>query len=856
MSQFAINLIWDPSVLSQPNAAQIEATLTSEAQVFASNFSNPITLNLHVGWGEVEGQTFEADSIGESAPNLITSTAGAVKGAIGGLPYLGNPNSPIDLTDVEAAAVGLSASAAVDAYIGFSSQPGEFIFTSADYAQGSYFLANVFDHEVSEVMGRVSNVGTQGPVTDTVLDLFRYTAPGVTTTSASASAYFSRDGGYTNEAWFNTDPTGDSGDWSYAVNSDAFDAFADIHSTGYVSTADLDVMTALGWRATSASWDGAFVNAETQAWLGRAPSSGEIQNYASELANGTTPDGVRQQLLSSSEGEAHTAVQVTGLYDTYMGRDPSAGELTTWEGLVLSGDDFTAVRSAILSDPAGRTHTDATITSLYETWFGRSPTAAEVSVWEGLIGGGQDFNALRMALVNDPASHSQIDANIASEYQAWFGRAPNAAETSVWEGLIRGGDDLSALRGALISDPTGQAYIAQTVTAQYETYLVRAPSPGELATWQGLFASGDSFNDLTTALQQTVQQAVTSVPGLYQSYMGRGATPGEISYWDNQITTAGATGDSIRRAIISDPAGQAYLAAQVTATYDYAFGRDPTAQELSVWQGLVLGGDDYTTLFHALTYSSEGSSYLNSEVNAVYETYLGRLPYWSDNPDWLYLMQSNGTPLSTVREALVTSAEGEAHTATEVTLLYDTDFGRDPSAAELSVWNGLIIGGDDFNTVRTALLTDGGGGVLHPDSGITSAYEAYFGRAPTSGELGAWEGLLGGGANFDTLRDTLERDPGASASQVFHVTAGAHQNIEFDPTRPDVVIQGFDPATDTIGVVANDFRNVNFLDLAHARQITALDGSTDVLISMDTTHSILIEHVQLSQLNSNIFYWH
>jgi hypothetical protein len=46
-------------------------------------------------------------------------------------------------------------------------------------------------------------------------DLFRYSAPGTInfTNSASASSYFSIDGGVTNIVGLNQDPAGDYGDW-------------------------------------------------------------------------------------------------------------------------------------------------------------------------------------------------------------------------------------------------------------------------------------------------------------------------------------------------------------------------------------------------------------------------------------------------------------------------------------------------------------------------------------------------------------------------------------------------------------------------------------------------------------------
>ena len=88
--------------------------------------------------------------------------------------------------------------------------------------------------------------------------------------------------------------------------------------------------------------------------MGRDPSASEADIWEALLNAGDAASVLRAAILASGEGQAHTAADVTPLYDTYMGRDPSASELAVWQGLISGGDDFNAVRSAILGSSDGR----------------------------------------------------------------------------------------------------------------------------------------------------------------------------------------------------------------------------------------------------------------------------------------------------------------------------------------------------------------------------------------------------------------------------------------------------------------------------------------------------------------------
>jgi hypothetical protein len=83
-----------------------------------------------------------------------------------------------------------------------------------------YDLRQVAMHELVDVPG-AGGAGS-GPLSGQVgsMDLFRYSADGVRsyTADASARAYFSIHGGKDHRGFFNQDPGGDYGDWSSDLN--------------------------------------------------------------------------------------------------------------------------------------------------------------------------------------------------------------------------------------------------------------------------------------------------------------------------------------------------------------------------------------------------------------------------------------------------------------------------------------------------------------------------------------------------------------------------------------------------------------------------------------------------------------
>jgi hypothetical protein len=277
-SGLLINVSFDSSVTASSFAPQIEQAIDYVASVYESLFSNPITLNIDVGWGEVDGQALSSSDLGESVSNTDSYSYSQIANALTDTAFasgdsaqaqavstLSSDNPPTSgnyvIADAEAQALGLmSTTPSVDGYVGFAASSNEWSFAAnVTPGAGEYYFIGVAEHEISEVMGRFSDIGSGSHDTYSVMDLFRYSADGVRDLTAGSSrhggsnttAYFSIDDGATNlGTWNNIPRLGDTGDWDAPNGPTADDAFNDDSNSSVInalSSTDVTLMNVLGY---------------------------------------------------------------------------------------------------------------------------------------------------------------------------------------------------------------------------------------------------------------------------------------------------------------------------------------------------------------------------------------------------------------------------------------------------------------------------------------------------------------------------------------------------------------------------------------------------------------------------------
>ena len=263
-----INIIYDSSANSAP--AAFKTAISYVVNLLEATFTDPVTINIDVGWGEVGGQALGGAlgaSIRAAAPAytysqvrnaLISDGNSSVDAtAVASLPGSDPTNGGnFDIGTAVAKALGLLSPTAsgADGWIGFTNISNTFTFDPNNRAvPGQYDFIGVALHEISEVMGRVAWLGNFIDYANaySVMDLFRYSAPGVHRLVGGQSAYFSIDGGQTNLDNFNTNANGDFGDWAASAGNDAFLAFSNSGVTNALTASDITLLDAIGWNTTN-----------------------------------------------------------------------------------------------------------------------------------------------------------------------------------------------------------------------------------------------------------------------------------------------------------------------------------------------------------------------------------------------------------------------------------------------------------------------------------------------------------------------------------------------------------------------------------------------------------------------------
>ena len=264
-----INLVYDSSIASAP--AGFTQTIANVVNFYESLFSNPVTITIDVGYGEIDGQAVEPGALGENQANMTSVSYSQLQAAL-----VNNANaigdtaaaaslsatSPVNgqywIPTAEAQALGLASGGGVDGYAGFTSVPylDYNVGNNSGTVPGSqYDFFGVVAHEFSEIMGRQMFDGADfaGAAGYTALDLFHYSAPGVADFSGTTPGYFSPDGGYSNLGNFNTNPEGDFGDWAASVGNNSYLAYSNPGALNPVTASDIKVMNLLGWDSAPSS---------------------------------------------------------------------------------------------------------------------------------------------------------------------------------------------------------------------------------------------------------------------------------------------------------------------------------------------------------------------------------------------------------------------------------------------------------------------------------------------------------------------------------------------------------------------------------------------------------------------------
>lgn len=262
-----INVTYDSSVTSDPDAAQIEAAYNLVVQNFETLYTNPVTINITVTWGNSDFGNSSTALVGYYTYSQVTSALQAAettpedRTAVASLPAsdpTGSDSWVVPRAEVKtlpslASYYSINPNDSVnDGTVQFASSSAQGInwtFNPTNRASvgfpGYYDFIAVAEHETSETMGRIYGLNQSGYYLP--YDLFRFKGGVRSFNTSDTGVYFSVNDGVMALRPFNSNPSGDLQDWMPTNLPDSYDWELDNNVEGYLSSADLTTLDILGY---------------------------------------------------------------------------------------------------------------------------------------------------------------------------------------------------------------------------------------------------------------------------------------------------------------------------------------------------------------------------------------------------------------------------------------------------------------------------------------------------------------------------------------------------------------------------------------------------------------------------------
>jgi hypothetical protein len=361
---------------------QFEAAVNFVIAYFDATFTNNVTINVDFAYGEqyssdsggvisftpmvaAKNQTFE---LGHSETWFTSENYNAALNALAAnangdqaqasstlSPFTPFGGATLWTANAEAKALGLSVvsnAAGFDGVIGIiSSEALQTAGYSADWstsaptAGNQFYMIGVIEHELTEVMGRQSIDGLNdigNAPGYTIMDFYRYSAPGMIQVLGGNPSYFSLDGGVTPLLYWNNLllKPGDLGDWAPSgpggVDPTGNDSFLNDSPSGVingVSNIDLALMNALGWDIAPAS-------PASQVWIDDANGEIATLNPSNGIVTLVGASGVGLSDIAFNHQGQLFGISFTALYSI----NPQTGAATLIGDLSAGGGEMNGLK--------------------------------------------------------------------------------------------------------------------------------------------------------------------------------------------------------------------------------------------------------------------------------------------------------------------------------------------------------------------------------------------------------------------------------------------------------------------------------------------------------------------------------
>jgi hypothetical protein len=148
-------------------------------------------------------------------------------------------------------------------------------------------------------------------------------------------------------------------------------------------------------------------------------------------------------------------VEVEGFYQSFLGRTPGPAEVSLWMNAMLAGWTEADVTAAILGSAefqAAHPSDAAFVEALYQDVLGRGASAPELAAWEQGLAHGLSRGQAVAAIQASPEALARV---IAEDYADYLGRTPDPASEQALLGMLLAGgpgQESAVALGLLSSD--------------------------------------------------------------------------------------------------------------------------------------------------------------------------------------------------------------------------------------------------------------------------------------------------------------------------------------------------------------------------------------------------------------------
>ena len=410
--------------------------------------------------------------------------------------------------------------------------------------------------------------------------------------------------------------------------------------------------------------DSPFVTQLFQDLLARAPDSASLLSFTQMLSQSeqASRQGVAAGFLNSNE---YKQLLINTFYTEFLGRPPSSAEINFWlpqlqagvtdesfiAALVGSDEYFNSPLVVTAGTPTGTNGTNAAwLQAAFFDILGRAPSAGDISNFTAELNAGATRTNVALQLLGTNEYRTRL---VQQDYQTYLGRPADANGLSFLVNALANGATDEFVIATLVSSAEYYAKNAGSATTHpqqntnwvnsiYLNILHRPADPAGASFAFNTLDAADSQARINVALtiSNSTEYLTDLIQNTYQSaaYLGRTAGAGDITIWLNFLQQPAQPGANNVERFLAQIAGSGEFFARfrqnnnlatnnqwVQQVYQAVLGQAPTAAELN--SNLTQLNNNFQpqrlTVANDLDTSTE---YFQVVVKGYFQAYLHRQP--------------------------------------------------------------------------------------------------------------------------------------------------------------------------------------------------------------------------------------